>query len=44
MTAVLNQTAIVAGLNASGFADLIVTGTSAVYNGQHITYYVSDVL
>jgi hypothetical protein len=41
MTGTLNQTLITESLNKTGFVDLIITGQSAVYNGQHLTYYVS---
>ena len=40
MTAIINQTAIVDAMDTDGFVDLIITGTSSVYNGQHIPYYV----
>jgi len=39
MTGTLNQTLITESLNKTGFVDLIITGQSAVYNGQHLTYY-----
>jgi hypothetical protein len=41
MTGTLNQTLITESLNSTGFVDLIITGQSAVFNGQHLTYYVS---
>jgi hypothetical protein len=40
MTAYVNKTQIVSAMDSEGFVDLIITGTSAVYNGQHIVYYV----
>lgn len=39
MTGMLNQTLITESLNKTGFVDLIITGQSAVYEGQHLTYY-----
>lgn len=44
MTAVLNQTAIVSSLDASGKVNMTITGTSSVYNGEHLSYYVSAVV
>lgn len=41
MTGFLDQLLITKSLNASGFVDLLITGQTAVYNGQHLTYYVS---
>lgn len=40
MTAYLNQTQVLSAMDSEGYVDLIVTGTSSVYNGQHIPYYV----
>jgi len=39
LTAVMNQTAIISSLDTSGKVSVSITGTSAVYNGQHLTYY-----
>ncbi|KAE8442982.1 hypothetical protein EG329_002445 [Mollisiaceae sp. DMI_Dod_QoI] len=39
MTAVVNQTALIASLDKSGKVNVTITGTSSVYNGQHLTYY-----
>jgi len=39
MTAFINQTQIISAMDSEGYVDLIITGTSSVYNGQHITYY-----
>lgn len=39
MTAIVNQTALVSSLDKSGKVNLTITGTSSVYNGQHLTYY-----
>ncbi|KUJ14279.1 uncharacterized protein LY89DRAFT_736324 [Mollisia scopiformis] len=39
MTAVLNQTAIVSSLDTSGKVNVTITGTSSVYNGEHLSYY-----
>jgi hypothetical protein len=44
MTGILDQTLIIESMNSSGFVDLIITGQSAIYNGQHLTYYVSILL
>lgn len=41
MEATLNQTLVVSSLNAAGKVNMTITGTSAVYNGQHLSYYVS---
>lgn len=42
MTGTLNQTALVASMDrATGIVNLIITGKEAIYNGQHLTYYVS---
>jgi hypothetical protein len=41
MTGILEQTLIIESTNSSGFVDLIITGQSAVYNEQHLPYYVS---
>jgi len=41
MFGTLNQTALLASMNQqTGIVDLIITGSQAVYNGQHLTYYV----
>jgi len=39
MTAFINQTQILSAMDAEGKVDLLITGTSSVYNGQHIVYY-----
>jgi cytoskeletal protein RodZ len=39
LTAVMNQTAIISSLDASGKVNVSITGTSAVYNGEHLSYY-----
>lgn len=39
MTAIVNQTALITSLDKSGKVNLTITGTSSVYNGQHLTYY-----
>ncbi|KAG0650168.1 hypothetical protein D0Z07_3339 [Hyphodiscus hymeniophilus] len=40
LTAFINQTQILSAMDPdSGLVDLIITGTSSVYNGQHIVYY-----
>ena len=42
MTGILDQTLVIESTNSSGYVDLIITGQSAVYNGQHLPYYVSN--
>lgn len=39
MTGNLNQTALLASVNSTGFVDLLITGKEAIYNGEHLTYY-----
>lgn len=39
MTGFVNQTLIEDSLNSTGFVTLSITGQSAIYNGQHLTYY-----
>lgn len=39
MTATVDQTKVISSMDSNGFVDMVITGTSAVYNGQHITYY-----
>lgn len=41
MTAVLDEAKALASTDQSGFMNVLIAGTSVVYNGQHITYYVS---
>jgi hypothetical protein len=41
MSAVVDQTKAINSMDSNGFIELLITGTSSVYNGQHITYYVS---
>ena len=41
MTGIMDQALVLGSTNSSGFVDLIITGQSAIYNGQHLTYYVS---
>jgi hypothetical protein len=40
MSAVVDQTKVVSSMDSDGFVEMVITGTSSVYNGQHITYYV----
>jgi len=40
MTGIIDQTLVTESLNSSGFVTLSITGQSAIYNGQHLTYYV----
>jgi hypothetical protein len=39
MSGIIDQTLIAASLNSSGFVTLSIAGQSAIYNGQHLTYY-----
>jgi hypothetical protein len=39
MTSILNTTTIVANLPANGIINVTIVGQSAVYNGQHLSYY-----
>jgi hypothetical protein len=40
MTGIIDQALVTESLNSSGFVTLSITGQSAIYNGQHLTYYV----
>lgn len=45
MAAFINQTLVLKSMDAAtGMIDLTIIGTSAVFNGEHITYYVSPLL
>ena len=44
MTATVDQTKVFSSMDKSGMVDLLITGTSAVYNGQPIAYYVNPPL
>jgi len=39
MTGIIDQALVTQSLNSSGFVTLSITGQSAIYNGQHLTYY-----
>jgi len=39
MTGIIDQALVTSSLNSSGFVTLSITGQSAIYNGQHLTYY-----
>lgn len=39
MTAIVDQTKVISSMDKDGFVNLLITGTSSIYNGQHITYY-----
>ena len=41
MTTIIDQTKVISSMDSEGFVEMLITGTSSVYNGQHITYYVS---
>jgi len=40
MTGIVDQVLIASSLNATGWVTLSIQGESAIYNGQHLTYYV----
>lgn len=40
MTGFVDQALIAASLNTTGFVTLSIQGQSAIYNSQHLTYYV----
>lgn len=39
MTGIINQILVTASLDKAGMVDMQITGQSAVYNGEHLTYY-----
>ncbi|KAH8774996.1 hypothetical protein F5882DRAFT_299593 [Hyaloscypha sp. PMI_1271] len=39
MTGIVDQVLIASSLNATGWVTLSIQGESAIYNGQHLTYY-----
>jgi len=39
MFGTLDQTKVLASVNKTGFVELLIAGNSAIYNGQHLTYY-----
>lgn len=39
LTAIVDQDKVISSMDKNGFVDMIITGTSSVYNGQHIPYY-----
>lgn len=39
MTAIIDQTKVISSMDSEGFVEMLITGTSSIYNGQHITYY-----
>ena len=41
MTAVVDETKILKSLESNGLVTMFIVGNSSVYNGNHITYYVS---
>jgi len=43
MTAIIDQDKVTKSMGADGMVELFILGTSSVYNGQHLTYYVSCV-
>lgn len=44
MKAIIDQPKVLASLNAAGKVNMTIIGKTAVYNGQHLTYYVSLLL
>ncbi len=44
MQAIIDQPLVLASLNSAGKVNMTIIGKDAVYNGQHLTYYVSLVL
>lgn len=45
MTGLVNQTALLASMDPkTGVVDLIITGKEAIYNGEHLKYYVRNAL
>jgi hypothetical protein len=40
MTGIVDQVLIASSLNSTGWVTLSIKGESAIYNGQHLTYYV----
>jgi hypothetical protein len=42
LTAIVDEGSILKSRNSSGFVTLEILGTSAVFNGEHLTYYVSS--
>jgi hypothetical protein len=40
MTGIVDQVLIASSLNSTGWVTLSIKGQSAIYNGQHLTYYV----
>ena len=40
LTAIIDQDKVISSTDKNGFVDMIITGTSSVFNGQHIPYYV----
>jgi hypothetical protein len=40
MTAIVDQDKVITSLDKNGMVEMLITGTSAVYNGQRIPYYV----
>ncbi|KAH8815935.1 hypothetical protein F5884DRAFT_202321 [Xylogone sp. PMI_703] len=39
LTGILDQNLVTSSLNASGWVTMQITGKSAIYNGEHLTYY-----
>lgn len=39
MTATIDQLSVLGSMDTSGYVLMQITGTSAVYNGVHLTYY-----
>lgn len=41
LNAIINQVEVALARDKTGVVTLSIAGTSAVYNGQHLQYYVS---
>jgi hypothetical protein len=41
MTSIIDAGKVTSSMNKSGIVTLKIIGTSSVYNGQHLPYYVS---
>ena len=42
MTGTIDQLLLLGSLDKSGMVELIITGKDAIYNGEHLVYYVSS--
>lgn len=44
MTGILDQGKILASLEKDGTVEMLITGKDAIYNGQHLVYYVRSLI